>query len=305
MHTPELDVVTGAFGFTGKSITSRLLSMGRRVKTITGHPDRDNPFGEQVTAEPYNFDNPRELVKSLQGADRLFITYWIRFPHGHMTYDKAVENTKTLFNAAKEAGVRRVVYVSITNASDRSRLPYFKGKGKLEKYLMDSGLSYGIVRPTVVFGNEGILINNIAYLLRHFPMFAIPGNGKYKLQPIFVDDLAELAVSTARMEDNLTVDAAGPETFTFNDLVRLIADTVHSSARIVHMNPMMAFSLAGVIGKTVNDVVLTRDEVEGLMANLLISSNPPTGHTSLSEWLKENADMIGRKYLSELEKHYR
>ena len=168
METAELNVVTGAFSYTGNYITRRLLSMGKRVRTLTGRPNRENLFGYQVSASPFNFDNPSQLMKSLQGATTLYNTYWVRFPHGQVTFDKAVENTKTLIKAAEAAGVRRIIHISITNPSEESPLPYFRGKALVEKAITNSKLSYAVVRPTVIFGTEGILINNIAWLLRRF-----------------------------------------------------------------------------------------------------------------------------------------
>jgi NADH dehydrogenase len=305
METPKLNVVTGAFGYTGKYITRRLLSRGEHVKTLTGHPNRPNPFGEQVRVVPFNFDHPSELTRSLEGATTLYNTYWVRFPHGGVTFEKAVENTKTLIRAAEEAGLRRIVHVSITNASPESPLPYFRGKGLLEEAIMASGLSYAIIRPTVIFGAEDILINNIAWLLRRFPLFAVPGTGDYRLQPIFVEDVAEIVVSAGHQTDNMLIDAVGPEIYTFDELVRLIAGKVGSRARIVHLPPGLALFLARLVGYVVKDVVLTQDEVEGLMAGLLVSEGPPTGQTRLSEWLTQNAGRVGAQYASELNRHYR
>ena len=304
MEIPELNVVTGAFGYTGKYITSRLLSMGKRVRTLTGHPDRHNPFGNQVRVSPFNFDNQIEQIKSLQGATTLYNTYWVRFSYGEVTVDKAIENTKTLIKAAEEAGVSRIIHISITNASEESSLPYFRGKGILEKAIINSKLSYAIIRPTVIFGPEDILINNIAWFLRRFPLLAIFGSGDYRVQPVFVEDVAEIAVSAAHQNENIIIDAVGPEIYTFDELVRFIADRIHSRAKIIHLRPALAFFLSRLVGYMVSDVVLTRDEVEGLMSNLLISQNPPTGQTRLSDWLSKNADSLGAKYASELSRHY-
>jgi len=299
-----MDIVTGAFGYTGRYIARLLLDQGRTVKTITGHPERPNPFGERVKAEPFNFENPSALIESLRGADTLYNTYWIRFPHGTMTYERALMNSRTLISAAKDAGIRRLVHISITNASETSPFPYFRGKGLVEQAIRDCSLSYAILRPTVIFGPEGLLINNIAWLLRRMPIFAIPGSGDYKLQPIFVEDLAELAVEAASSEENVTFDAAGPETFTFEELVRLIARTVGSRARITHVSPSKALFFSRLAGRLLNDVVLTRDEIDGLMANLLVSDSSPRGRTRLSEWLSEHAQAIGTNYFSELARHY-
>ena len=305
IETQELNIVTGAFGYTGKYITRKLLSIGKRVKTLTGHPDRPNPFGNQVSVAPFHFDNPAELTMALQGATTLYNTYWVRFPYRQITYDKAVNNIKVLINAAKEAGIRRIVHISITNASEESPFPYFRGKGILEKAIIHSNLSYAIIRPTVIFGHEDILINNIAWFLTKFPVFAIPGAGDYRLQPVFVEDVAGIAVNAGHANDNMIRDAVGPEIFRYEELIQLIADKIQSKAKIIHLRPGLALFLSKFIGYMVNDVVLTRDEVEGLMANLLVSKNPPTGKTRLSDWLTQNASIVGTSYASELARHYR
>lgn len=302
---PETAMVTGAFSFTGKYLTRRLLAMGQQVRTLTGHPDNPNPFGEQVTIFPYNFDNFDALVASLQGVSTFYISYWVRFAYREMTFDRAVENTKILFRAAKDAGVRRVIYISISNPAEDSPLPYFSGKVGLERILRESGLSYAILRPTVLFGPEGILINNIAWLVRHFPIFAVMGEGDYRLQPIYVEDLADLMVKAAESQENLVMDAVGPETYRFDELVRLIADALHRKVKIIHLSPGMMYFISRLMGLALGDVILTRDEISGLMANLLISDQPPTAHTRLSEWLHVHADTIGKHYASELARHYR
>ena len=304
-ENPELNVVTGAFGYTGRYITGRLLSMGVRVRTFTGHPGRHNPFGQQISVAPLNFANPGELAENLRGATTLYNTYWIRFNHGRETFEKAVGNTVTLIGAAKEAGVSRIVHISITNPSHGSPLPYFKGKAIVEQAIIDSGLSYAIVRPALIFGLEDILINNIAWLLRRFPVFIVPGQGDYLLQPVHVEDLAELATGAGRGHDNVIFDAVGPETYTFDQLVRLIAETVGSRARTVHLRPGLALLASKVLGLLVRDAMLTRDEVEGLMSNLLVSQEPATARTNLSVWLRQNAEHIGATYASELRRHYR
>jgi len=305
VETPEVNVVTGAFGYTGKYITRRLLARGVQVRTLTGHPGRPNPFGPQVRVYPFHFDRPTELVRSLEGATTLYNTYWVRFNYGSVTFERAVEHTRVLIRAAEEAGVRRIVHISITNASPDSPLPYFRGKGLLEQTIMNSRLSHAIIRPTVIFGAEDILINNIAWLLRRYPVFAIFGRGDYRLQPVYVDDVAELAVDVGRREDNVTVEAVGPEVYTFEELVRLIAEKPGRKIRLVHVGPGLGLALGRLIGRAVGDVLITEDEIKGLMANLLVSSGPPTCPTRFSVWLERNATVLGTRYASELARHYR
>ena len=301
----ELNVVTGAFGYTGKYIARRLLADGIRVKTLTGHPERPNPFGGEVVAAPFNFDDPPALIEQLSGASILYNTYWVRFSRGEVTFDRAVENTRTLIQAAKDAGVGRIVHISITNPSLNSSLPYFRGKAKVEEAIIDSGISYAIIRPTVIFGIEDIFINNIAWLLHRFPLFVVPGGGGYRFQPIFVEDLAALAVDACGQEDNLVLDAAGPETYTFDEFVRLVGQTMCSRSTIVHLPAALALGLSKIVGYFLGDVVLTRDEVTGFMSDLLISDAPPAGKTSLKSWLTTNVAALGGSYTSELDRHYR
>ena len=301
----ELNVVTGAFGYTGKYIARRLLADGIRVKTLTGHPERPNPFGAQVVAAPFNFDDLPTLIDQLSGASTLYNTYWVRFSRGEVTFDRAVESTRTLIQAAKDAGVGRIVHVSITNPSLNSSLPYFRGKAQVEEAIIDSGISYAIIRPTVIFGIEDILINNIAWMLRRFPLFVVPGGGGYRFQPIFVEDLAGLAVDAGGQEDNLILDAAGPETYTFDEFVRLVGQTMGSRTKIVHLPSALALGISKIVGYFLGDVVLTRDEITGLMSDLLISDAPPAGNTSLKSWLTINVATLGGSYTSELDRHYR
>jgi NADH dehydrogenase len=301
----ELNVVTGAFGYTGKYIARRLLADGIRVKTLTGHPERPNPFGAQVVAAPFNFDDLPTLIDQLSGASTLYNTYWVRFSRGKVTFDRAVESTRTLIQAAKDAGVSRIVHVSITNPSLNSSLPYFRGKAQVEEAIIDSGISYAIIRPTVIFGIEDILINNIAWMLRRFPLFVVPGGGGYRFQPIFVEDLAGLAVDAGGQEDNLILDAAGPETYTFDEFVRLVGQTMGSRTKIVHLPSALALGISKIVGYFLGDVVLTRDEITGLMSDLLISDAPPAGNTSLKSWLTINVATLGGSYTSELDRHYR
>jgi NADH dehydrogenase len=293
-------VVTGAFGFSGKYIAKRLLDQGYAVRTLTNSTQRANPFGDRITASPFNFDDPPALAASLTGTSVLINTYWVRFDHRDFTHSLAVGNTLKLFSAAQEAGVGRVVHVSITNPSEDSNLPYFKGKARLERALQESGLPHSILRPAVLFGREDILINNIAWALRRFPMFGVFGQGDYRLQPIYVDDLAALTVSESRRTDNRVVDAIGPETFTFRGLVEEIGRVIGKSRPIVSVHPALAQSIAWVIGRLVNDVFLTREEIDGLMDDLLCTSSQSTGGTKLTEWARENAHSLGIRYSSEL-----
>ena len=297
-------VITGAFSYTGKYATRFLLERGYRIRTLTYRPERESPFGDKVQVFPYNFDSPERLAESLRDASTLINTYWVRFPRGKSTFESAVQNTRTLITAAKSAGVRRIVHVSIANPSLDSTLGYYKGKAQLEKTVVESGLAYTILRPTVIFGFEDILINNIAWFVRHFPAFAIPGDGRYRIRPIYVEDMARVIVDAVEREGNSVLDAVGPETYTFEELVKLIADQLDRRARVIHVPMTAAYVATRIAGWFVGDVVLTWEEYKGLMAGLLAPEGAPAGETCLSQWLAANREQVGKQYASELARHY-
>jgi NADH dehydrogenase len=296
--------VTGAFGYSGKYIARRLIAEGREVITLTGNLSRPDPFGGRVKAFPFRFSEPARMAETLQGVDVLVNTYWVRFDHGDQTHSRAVQNTNALLQAAKMAEVRRLVHISITNPDKHSPLPYFRGKALLEQMVINSGLGYAILRPTVIFGKEDILINNIVWLLRRFPFFLIPGDGAYRLQPIFVDDFSQLVVNFAQDANNVVIDAIGPETFTFRQLVRILRDSIGVRTKLMHVPAGFALAAARSLGIFLGDELLTKDELKGLMANLLYTQSDPVGRTPLSEWTVGNSKILGTHYASELSRHY-
>jgi NADH dehydrogenase len=293
-----VDVVTGAFSFTGRYVAARLLELGREVRTLTRHPQSVSPFGARIEAFPLDFDL-NTLAERLRGADTLYNTYWIRSPRGNLTFERVLDNTATLLAAAREARVRRVVQLSVSNASASSPLPYFRAKALAEEALSSSGLSYAIVRPTLVFAREDVLVSNIAWLLRRLPLFVVPGSGRYTLQPVAVEDVAELAVSAGSGTEPTVMDAAGPDIFSFEEFVRLVREAVGSRAAIVHGSPRLALGFSALTGKILRDTLVTRAELAGLMQGLLTSQSAPTGKRRFADWLGENADSVGQSYVSE------
>ena len=297
-------VITGAFSYTGQYATRLLLSRGYAIRTLTYHPERAGAFGDRVQAFPYNFDHPNDLVEALRGASTLVNTYWVRFPRGKSTFEASIQNTRALIGAAKTAGIRRIVHVSIANPLLESPLGYYRGKAELERAVVESGLSYAILRPTVIFGREDILINNIAWFVRHFPVFGIPGDGRYPIRPIYVEDMARLIADSVGLPENSVTDAVGPETFGFEELVKLIAAETKRPVRIFHLPMAVAYVLTRLTGWFVGDTVLTWEEYRGLMGGLLGSESPAAGTTRLSVWLRENQESLGRRYASEIARHY-
>lgn len=316
---PELDVVTGAFSYTGRHITARLLERGREVRTLTGHPDRPDPFGGRVAARPLDFTRPDDLARDLEGADILYNTYWVRVARGATTHERAVAHTEVLLRAAARAGVRRVVHISITGVERGRGLPYFEGKARAEELVKSLAPSWAIVRPTLIFGRQDVLLHNIAWALRRFPVFPLFGDGNYPVQPVHVDDVADLAVRVGLGEERgaatgadgsgsgpgLVVEAAGPDRLAYREMVAMVARAVGRRPLLVPAPPGAAWLGAALVGTAMGDVAVTRDEVEGLMRGLLVAEGAATGSRRLGDWLARHARDLGRHWRSEIERHYR
>lgn len=299
-----MNAVTGAFGYIGRAITAKLLESGEPVRTVTTHPSKPSPFGDAVAAFPYDFDQPQRLAEHLMGSRTLFNTYWIRFPHGAETFESALENTGVLLEAARAAGVERVVHISVTRANAESDLPYYAGKAAQEQLVRESRLPYAILRPSLVFGPGDILVNNMAWLMRRFPLFPVFGKGDYSLEPIYLLDLADLAYVAGQRTEDVEWDAVGPETFTFKHFLTLLAEEISPSTSLVHVPPSLGLALGWLLGRLLGDILLTSDELKGLMDECLTSDDPPRGKTRFSRWLEIAGDSIGTDYHSELRRHF-
>ena len=300
-----MDLVTGAFSYSGSRIAELLLERGRDLRTLTYHPERQHPLRDRVEARPYRFDDLDALARSLEGVTTLYNTYWVRFERGATTFSTAVANTGALFEAARRAGVARIVHVSIANPSLDSPLPYYRGKALVEQALAASAVPYAILRPTWFFGGSDILTNNIAWVVRHMPVFVVPGDGRYLVQPIHVDDFARICLQAADGLTDVVTDAVGPDLMTYEQLVRAVRDALRKRTPILHAPPAALVALARALGAVVRDVVVTADEIRGLTAGLLASQEPALGRVSFLEWLNEHASTLGRAYANELDRHFR
>jgi NADH dehydrogenase len=298
----QLDVVTGASSYLGRHIAETLLARGRTVRTLTRRPHPGHPLATRVETAPLVFDG--SLIESLRGADTLYNTYWVRFERGETTFGAAVVNTGRLLDAAVHAGVRRVVHVSVSNPAADSPFPYFRGKAQVEELVCACGISHAIVRPTLVYGAEDILLNNIAWILRRTPLFLVPGDGTYEVQPVSVEDTARICVEAGQARGDLEIDAAGPGRLSFERLLRLIANAVGSRARFPASPRRLALAGSKAFGVAVRDVVLTYDELESLMAGLLVSAEPARGGDRIEDWLLASGTALGRSYRSELRRNF-
>ncbi len=279
-------LITGASGFIGGAIAGRLIDRAA-LRSLTFHPAK-NRFGDRLPSFAYDFDRPERMVEAFRDVDVFVNSYYIRFNHRDATFERAVQQTRALIDAARAAHVRKIVHVSVSNADERSDLPYYRNKGRIERLVRESGLEHTILRPAIVVGPGDILVNNIAFFLRHLPVFTVFGRGRYRTQPMMLEAFAEVAVAAIDgAHPNETLPLAGPSDWT---------------------TPALG-ALAGlkVAGLVLRDVVLTGDEVKGLTREYLYTQQPLRYGGDFRDWLVQDAvaSTLGRRYESELARHFR
>jgi NADH dehydrogenase len=298
-------LITGASGFIGGAVTRRLIDRAE-VRGLTSHPLKDR-FAGRVRAFAYAFDRDDAMADAFRGVDVFVNSYYIRFNYGGLSFDDAVQRSRTLIAHAQKAGVRRIVHVSVSNASESSELPYYRNKARIELLVRACGIEYAILRPALVVGDGDILVNNIAYFLRRLPVFTLFGDGAYRVQPMTVDAFADVAVEAIDGgHQDAIVPVAGPKDWRFVDMVRAIRQTVRSRALIVRAPAWTALAGLKVAGAILGDVVLTSDEIEGLTSGYLCANEPLRRGPDFAEWLADPAvgSSLGRRYESELRRHF-
>lgn len=299
-------LVTGGSGYIGGAITERLLGRAT-LRSLTSHPRR-NRFGGQVRLFPYNFDRPTEMGDAFTGVDVFVNTYYVRFNYGATNFERAVESTRELISLARQARVGRIVHVSVSNASEQSPLPYYKNKGRIERIVRESGLDYTILQPAIVVGPHDILVNNIAYFLRRLPVFAMFGSGGYRVQPMTLDAFADVALEAIDgSHRGRVLPLAGPQDWTFAEMVRAIRSAIGSQAQIIHVPSALAFVGLKIAGWLLGDVVLTSDEIKGLTREYLYVAQPLRLGEDFGTWLNRPgiASDLGLHYQSELARHFK
>ena len=294
-------VVTGAFSYTGAAVARELIDRGWKIHTLTNRRLPEDAAG--ITVAPLRFEADH-LAHELDGADLFVNTYWVRLPARGQDFDTAVERSGMLIRAAVGAGVGRLVHVSVSNAAAGRALGYYGGKAKVEEVVRAAGLSYAIVRPTLVVGPNDVLTNNIAWFLRRFPFFLLPRGGRCRLSPVTLDDTARIIADAAERGDDAEMDAAGPDTMTFAEYARSLARACGVRRLFLSAPDILALGLLWVAGCLLRDVVLTREELLGLEQELLFTHAPPLGRESVPDWLMRNGAGLGRSYINDMHRHF-
>ncbi len=296
--------LTGAFSYSGRYIAKKLLSKGIKIRALTNHPKPELFPQHSIPVFPLQFKEEGPLIDFLKGTEVFINTYWIRYPHKEQTHEKAATNIQFLTQCAKRAGIKKIIHLSVSNPSEESALSYYKGKAQAEKMIKESGLSYLILRPTLIFGLEDILINNIAWLLHAFPFFVLPSPVDYSVQPIYAGDVADIAYEHLLCKESKTIDAAGEEVYRMDELVRMISRSIGLPRPVLLWPKPIAQGCIKMLSLMLQDRVLTGEELCGLMGNLLISFEKPRGKTSFKKWLNQYGSRLGKTYTNDFKRYY-
>ena len=294
-------VITGAFSYTGAAVSQELLRRGYSIHSLTNRQplQKDNA----ISSAPLRFE--RDYLKGeLGGANTFVNTYWVRLPYAGQSFASAVKNSKMLIDAAVSAGVKRIIQVSVSNAEDGKNLGYYAGKAEVDAYVRQCGIPFTIVRPTFIVGQADVLTNNIAWLLRRFPIFLIPGNTSHRLQPILLDDAAHIIADAVEYQGNQEVDAAGPDIMSFAEYVELVANGCNLKRPMIRVPEGLSLGFLQAIQPLLQDIILTREELLGLKQELLISHKPPLGKDSVAKWLQVHGDKLGHQYTNDIYRHF-
>lgn len=271
------------------------------IRTLTNSAGRPNPFRDWVEVHPFHFDDGQARPGPGGGQRPLQHLLGAVQPQPVPFRQGRGEQQNPLFLRGRGGSGTDRPYQHHQQLA-RFPLEYFRGKARLKEELRSADISHAILRPDLLFGKEDILINNIAWVLRHFPVFAVFGDGSYRLQPIFVDDLARLAVEQGGKTENTAIKAIGPGTYTFRGLVQEIGREIGKRRPVFHVPPRLGYWLGSLLGRMKGDVLLTREKMRGVMAELLYVDAPPAGQTRLSDWMRRKREWLGKEYRRELKR---
>ena len=275
--------IAGGSGFIGRAIARRLASTGEiKVRVLTRNPDTARARLELPGVEFVRGDvgNPATLKDALAGASAIvdavqFDGYPIENPRRGFTFERIdYGGAAALIAAARQAGVAQFIYVSGAAADENSTHPGFRAKGRAERAIRESGLSYTIFRPSLVYGREDKVVNGLARAIRFAPVMGVPGTGRQNVQPVLVDDLAAcVALAVSGRGRNQTYDIGGPDLMTFDEMMKVIMDASGHRRLLFHIPEAVMRAVGGVLEKLPKPL-LSRDAVTFVTADNACDNQP-------------------------------
>jgi uncharacterized protein YbjT (DUF2867 family) len=268
--------IAGGSGFIGGAIVRRLLGAGFPVRLLTRNPARAQQRFGSSNIEFFRSDltDSRSLRVPLAGVGAIinavqFDGYPVENPRRGLTFERVdYGGTCALIEMADHRSVTRFVYISGASANPSATHPAFRAKGRAESALRNSGIPFTIFRPAVVYGPGDRVVAMFAQMLRLSPLCVIPGDGRQRVQPLMVDDLAECVVRALEAPHNGAFEIAGPETMTLDDLAKLLMELTGHRRLIVHV-PGALVRAAGALAEAIPAQIFSRDAAAFLMTDYL------------------------------------
>lgn len=262
--TPRIAVL-GAGGFIGTYLALNLIQMGYRLSLLSHRKDPDfiSPRG-QIETHQGSIEDEKSLVNCFRACEMVYHLVGIIAETKTKTFQKTVaDGTAKVVSAAKKTGVNKLFYLSALGAAENAETRYHQSKWQAEQHVTNSGLDYVIFRPSIVYGVEDKFINMIARMIRRSPLVPIIGDGKYKLQPVYVEELCAVMAMASKKESacGRIFDIGGPEQLTYLEIVDIIKRTLNLKRGTVHIPLALARMAAYILERILKPAPLTRDQL--------------------------------------------
>ena len=233
-------LVTGATGFLGRRVVQKLLEHNYQVRCLVRTPGRERIFPEGTVDVYYgDIDSPEALLSACRGVEQVIHLVAVIRETGAATFDAVnrvgVENVVAAASAA--GGVQQLIHVSAVGAVNNPEYPYLLSKWQGEQAVVASGLPHTIIRPSIIFGEGDEFLSSLAALVRIFPLVPIISSGRNRLQPIWVDDVAQcIALSLSRHDlQGHILELGGPEQVSYNEIVGILSRTMGRKRLRLHV----------------------------------------------------------------------
>lgn len=230
-------LVTGASGYIGRHLVARLVQEGEKPRCLVRNVKRAASILPAAGIELVQGDTTQSasLEDAVQGIETIVHAAFLtadrkeRAPH---QYEKTnVEGTANLIQAAKKAGVRRIIEISGLGTRPDKPGSYMQGRYLAEQMLKESGLDWTIIQPSVLFGKDAPFIKGLTDLIHTSPVVPLIGGGKIQFQPIYVEDVVTVILHVLHEPErtrNKTYTIGGPEYYTFTQVIDLLLHTMHT-----------------------------------------------------------------------------
>jgi uncharacterized protein YbjT (DUF2867 family) len=284
----KLVTVFGGTGFLGRRIVRRLLGRGFTVRVAARHPKRvqavfrpDEPAPLAVAADVHDDVAVAAALVGAQGAVNAVSLY---VETGRASFDAVhVDGAARLAKCAREVGVERLVHVSGIGADPESTAPYIRARGRGEFAVLQAFGAATLVRPAVMFGPDDAFLTRLVTLVWTLPIYPMFGRGQTRLQPVYVDDVAEAIARVLDRSDGADrpcYELGGPRIYTYQELLQSIANEMGTRVRTVPM-PFAVWQALARVAEFLPGAPLTRNQI-ALMRRDNIASDDMPGLSKLS-----------------------